>query len=494
MINKPVVTYEAFGAVGNGVADDLPSICAAHEYANAHGLPVQTKGDAIYHLGRRALTAKIATDTDWNTSRFTIDDRDVEDHACNLFLVPPTHELLDFQISRLSKDQTQLPASPDVDCYVYVENDQQLRFLRKGLNQSKGTPQHDSFVLRNDGSISSPIDWDYDTITRMEVRPLEEKTLRIQGGIFTTVANCMHQEVGYTYWARNILITRSNTVVDGMTHYVVGETDVGHPYGGFLETEKCVGITFQNCFFSGHKTYTTIGVLNEPVSMGSYDVLANDVVNFSLLNCSMHHILDRSHWGVIGTNFCKNILLEGCTLSRMDTHMGVSGGYTIRDCTLGHMGLNAIGRGKLVVENSTLYGFALINFRQDYGSIWDGEVLIKNCKWIPSCGEEAAPRMFCVVNDGLHDFGYACSMPERVRVDGLTVDDRNHPEGYEGMLYFTDPDGDGKDVLEEVRPFPYQKCKELRVRGVTCLSGKAPQVCRDSALLEAVSFVDEDAV
>src|SRR5581483_11365374 len=68
-IDRPV-SYEAFGAVGDGVADDLPAIVAAHAFANTHGLPVQTKPGATYNLGRRALTAIIATDTDWGTSRF----------------------------------------------------------------------------------------------------------------------------------------------------------------------------------------------------------------------------------------------------------------------------------------------------------------------------------------------------------------------------------------------------------------------------------------
>ena len=48
------VTYEAFGATGNGVTDDLPAICAAHAHANAHGLSVVTRPDATYHLGRRS--------------------------------------------------------------------------------------------------------------------------------------------------------------------------------------------------------------------------------------------------------------------------------------------------------------------------------------------------------------------------------------------------------------------------------------------------------
>src|SRR5690606_20915830 len=116
----------------------------------------------------------------------------------------------------------------------------------------------------------------------------------------------------------------------------------------------------------------------KPVSMGSYDYNADSVVNFSMIGCRMDDILDRSLWGVIGTNNCKNILLEDCVLSRMDTHMGVSGTYTVRGCTLGYAGLNAIGRGLLTVEDSTLHGASFIGFRSDYGSTWEGDVIIRN--------------------------------------------------------------------------------------------------------------------
>ena len=115
------------------------------------------------------------------------------------------------------------------------------------------------------------------------------------------------------------------------------------------------------------------------------------------------------------SNFCKNILLEDCTLNRMDTHMGVSGSYIIRRCTLGHAGLNAIGRGLLLVEDSVLCGSSLVNFRGDYGSTWEGDVAIRNCRWIPSCGSTSRPQMFYVGNDGTHDFGYDCYMPRRSR-------------------------------------------------------------------------------
>lgn len=493
-----LVDYESFGARADGVSDDLPAICDAHAYANEHGLGVRTRPDATYHLGGRALTAVIATDTDWNTSRFTIDDSRldrVEDHKKPLFEVRSLLEPEELQIERLRRDQKRVDARPERDCLVLVENDNKRVYIRRGLNRNEGTPQHDVFVLRRDGSVDSPIDWDYDEVTRVKAWPIEETPLVIRGGVFTTFANRMEQEKGYNYWSRNIVISRSNTEFDGLTHYVVGETAVGHPYSGFLNVRRCADVTLRNCFATGHKIYSTIGAAGEPVSMGSYDYSASNVVNFRMIGCRMNHILDRTRWGVIGSNFCKNILLEDCELSRMDTHQGVSGTYTIRRCTLGHMGLNAIGRGRLTVEDSTLYGSRLVNFRRDYGSTWEGELVIRNCRWIPACGETVWPRMIGVSNDGMHDFGYRCSMPAEVMIDGLFVDDSNHPEDYEGLYFFSDPDaaGEGGEELPPTgeRPFPYKPCRKVTVRDLETASGRQPQLSPSEELNAGTLVVEQ---
>jgi hypothetical protein len=490
------VTYEDFGAVGDGVTDDLAAICEAHAYANAHSLPVRTRPDAAYHLCSRALTVLITTDTDWNTSRFTIDDTQVEDHKAPLFEVRSLLKPEALQIERLSRDQKQVDARPEHDCHVLVENDRQRLYIRRGLNQNQGVPQHDCFILRRDGSVEGAIDWHYDSITRIEARPIDEQPLVLRGGIFTTFANRMAQAVGYNYWARNIEITRSNTTVDGLTHYVVGETAVGHPYRGFINIDQCANITLRHCFATGHKIYSTIGAADKPVNMGSYDIHANNVVNFHMSHCGMNHICDRTRWGVIASNFCKNILLEDCTLSRMDTHMGVSGTYTIRRCNLGHMGLNAIGRGLLTVEDSTLYGNALVSFRGDYGSTWHGDIAIRNCRWIPACGDSHWPAMINTRNDGMHDFGYPCFMPQTITIDGLYVDDTHHPEDYQGMYFFSDPDNahldDEAAALPAERPFPYEPCQQVTVRGLTTASGKKPQLSPNAALEKSTTLIEQN--
>ncbi|MBK1877081.1 hypothetical protein [Pelagicoccus mobilis] len=482
LVAQDFLTYEDFGAVGDGVHDDLPSICAAHEHANANGLPVKSKPDATYHLGSRALTAIIATDTDWSTSRFTIDDREVENHKASLFEVRSLLPMETLPIQKLTRDQTQIEWRGEQDYLVTVYNDKVKRYIRRGLNQNAGSDQRDSFILKKDGTITSPIDWDYDRISKVEARPIDADTLTISGGVFTTIANNMKQEVGYNYWYRNIEILRSNTVLDGLTHYVAGETAVGHPYRGFISVMNCANIELRNCFATGHKVYKTIGSAGKPVSMGSYDYNANSVVNFSMINCRMNHILDRTRWGVIGTNFCKNILLEGCELSRMDAHMGVSGTYTIKDSTLGYMGLNAIGRGQLTIENSTIHGSSLIGFREDYGSTWEGDVTIRNTRWLPVNRGAQALYMFGLRNDGQHDFGYTCYMPRNVTIEDLFIDDSQH----EGSLYFfSDP---GSEASSKA-PHPFILTQKVQMSGLSVASGSEVEVSPNAELEERIKIV-----
>lgn len=484
------VNYEAFGAIGDGVADDLPAIVKAHAFANTHGLPVQAKPGATYHLGRRALTAIIATATDWGTSRFIIDDTDVENHRRSLFAVQSLLEPVMLAIPRLTRDQRHLDVLPPRDCWVRVENSRRKRYIREGLNQNSGSAQRDCFILRRDGTIEGDIDWDYDAVTQVEARPIDERPLVLQGGVFTTIANRMKQEKGYNYWLRNIAITRSNTTVVGLTHHVTGEGEFGHPYNGFLAAQGCANITFRDCFVTGHKTYSTIGAAGKPVSMGTYDLIANEVVNFTMSGVRMDNICDPARWGVIGTNFCKNILLENCTLSRMDTHQGVAGTYTIRGCTLGHAGLNAIGRGTLTIEDSTLNGRALLALRGDYGSTWEGPVIIRNSRWIPGCGAPIQPHLLAASNRGQHDFGYPCFMPGEITIDGLVIDDRSHPKDYQGPFLFNDPDGPAPAAAN--RPFPYQLTEKVTIRRLTTVSGQKIRTSPDAEFAARVKVIEQE--
>lgn len=483
------VTYEQFGALGDGQHDDLPAIVAAHAHANEHGLPVRTRPDATYHLGARALTAIIQTDTDWNTSRFIIDDSQaLENHKRPLFEVRSRLAPVPLEIERLARGQPSLDLRPDQDLLVLVENNQRRLFIRRGLNPNQGTAQREVFILRRNGTIEGAIDWDYETITRIEARPIDPELLVLRGGIFTQIANQMRQEVGYNYWGRNIEITRSHTEVDGVTLHITGEGEFGHPYTGFLRANQAAHITYRNCRLDGRKVYTTLGRANLPVSMGTYGYAANHVVNFRMLNCRMDEaaIHDTSRWGIATSNFMKNVLVEDCVLSRMDVHQGVSGYYIIRRTTLGHQGLKAIGRGLLLIEDSTVHSHSLIDFRPDYGSTWDGEVIVRNSRWVPPRRTRGRPVLFGASNDGTHDFGYRTSLPHTIRIEGLAVEDAwTRGTDSPGFSFF----GHNLGSPREDRPFPYYLTERLMVRDLQTASGVPPQISSHPEVAAAITVI-----
>ena len=241
MEEKIYVNYEDFGAVGDGEHDDMAAIVAAHAYANAHGLPVKTRRDATYYIGPGANPAYVETDVDWNTSRFTIDDRAVENNKVPVFMVRSTLAETTLPITRLTRDTKKLDVHPERDMLVTVYNDNVRHFIRLGPNQSAGEPALDTFVLKTDGTIYGNIDWDHEIVTRVVARPIDEKTLTLQGGYFTTIAN--REASTYNYYGRNIEIQRSRVTVDSVVHYVAGEISHGAPYRGFVSGVNCAYFT-----------------------------------------------------------------------------------------------------------------------------------------------------------------------------------------------------------------------------------------------------------
>ena len=89
---KIFVTYEEFGAVGDGATDDMPAIVRCHDYANAHGLTVVACDRAKYYIGGRNITANIMTTTRWGKAEFIVDDRKLENVKTSCFVVCSANE------------------------------------------------------------------------------------------------------------------------------------------------------------------------------------------------------------------------------------------------------------------------------------------------------------------------------------------------------------------------------------------------------------------
>jgi len=485
------VTYRAFGARGDGFTNDLPAIRAAHEYANAHGLPVRADAGDVYYIAAGAA-AVIRTDTDWRGARFTVDDRflRLEERGVPVFLVKA-----DQPTARID------PPAPPKKCagkleltlpqksVVVLHEEGTKRYIRKGLNANSGSDQVDIVVVDEAGNVDprSPIIWDYKNVTSAEVIPMDPVTLHIRGGVFTTIAKHCVWEPGYH--KRGLEIVRSNVEIDGLEHYVTGEGERGSPYSGILHIHDCADVTVKNCVFTPHRTFwywrKSDGVYR---SQGTYDTSPARVVNLTYENCTQTvDIFDTAYWGVMGSNFCKNITLRGCTFSRFDAHQGVAN-VTVLGCTLGWQCLNAIGMGTIRVEDSTLFGRSLINLRADYGSTWEGDAVIRNCRWIPNSGLPLS--RICAVIGGTntedHDFGYDCFMPHTVTVDGLHIDDANR--GTDGGICILGNLNPNRTADASDFPYPIAPTERVVIRNLTTASGIIPRRTANDAMYPETVF------
>ena len=479
--------YSEFGATGDGKTDDMDAIRKTHTCANKYNLKVKADKDAVYYIGVMETDGAIVkTDTDWTGAAFIIDDSKV---GVDLMGKNPFYVVSDQmeqclvgnqpncpnQLQTLSRHQKNIGLTFPKKSIVVVVNDNVKQYIREGLNQNDGTPQTDIIVVDEAGNVdeSAPIMWDYQQITSATFRPMDEEILTLKGGTFTTIAN--QAESKYDYYGRGINIMRSNVVVDGITHYIVNELDHGAPYVGILQINSCANILVKNSIFTGHKIYKTIGSAGKPVSMGSYDISPARVIHLTFDNCKQtNSILDNDYWGIMGSNFCKDIVVKNSEFSRFDAHQGVAN-VTIINSKLGHQGLNAIGEGLLRVENSTIYGSSFISLRDDYGSTWHGTVEIKDSTWIPNRGQ-----LFTTANlingkySGAHDFGYECYMPETIDIDGLYVNDSaGFPIIYQGIYLLGDiVKDDTNEAFEASMAYPYHVTNTINIKNFSSESGK----------------------
>lgn len=482
------VRYSDFGAKGDGTSDDMEAIVAAHAYANQHGLKVKADAGARYYIGGKARTAVIQTDTDFGTATFIIDDTNVEDRNAAVFTVNST--LKPFKpgnISSLKRNQQKIDVTLPGPCLITVTNSNVKQYIRFGLNQNNGSPQTDIFIADKNGNIdmNAPIIWDFEKITDITALPIDENLLKVSGGSFTTIAN---KSGSMAYYSRGIAIRRSHVLLDGLKHYVKEEGERSAPYGGFINIGNCAYVTVKNTVLTGHKTYSTIGSAGKPVSKGTYDLSVNRAANVSFINCSQtNNIDDSTYWGILGSNFCKNLLYDNCTLSRFDAHQGVANA-TIRNSTLGHMGINAIGSGLLKIENSTVRGRSFVNLRSDYGSTWQGEVLIRNCVFIPGGGKPVNPSIINGSYSGQHNFGYTCYMPAKITIENLRIDDSNHPDNYQGPAIFANFNPQMTDESYQEK-FPYVKTKEVILKNVSTASKKALRLSDNQFMFKDVKVI-----
>lgn len=460
------VSYEKFGAIGDGITDDSAAIRAAHTYANEHGLPVLARSGASYRIGILSEPIVVKTTTDWNGAELVFDDSVVDfrskERSVDVFLVASSNATFDVAVPegmKISKGQTRLPLMFEKPCMIKIETSAEKIYKRYGENANGGVNKNEMVLVDKEGNVdtSTPIQYDYATVTRITGYSIDEEPISIGNGRIKTLAHNPKSvdpdyDNHYCYYARGILVKRSNAKVYGIEHRVIGEDltikidrngdgiidywgadkSYGVPYMGFFNFNGCYNALMTDCHVQGHQAYSFYqGATREEKGnirneMGSYDISATDCVNLTFSGITQYENAETEelitnrfmYHGIMGSNFCRNVVMENCYLDRFDSHQGVYNA-TIKNCTLG-FGILVIGGGTLYIENVyRVSGAAFIHFRMDYNSIFDGDVIIKNSR----CGEQLKRVM-----EGIwikHYNGLKNQITTSLTIDGLTVDSGN---------------------------------------------------------------------
>lgn len=457
------LNYEQFGAIGDGVADDFDAIIKCHEEANKTKTPVKARDGAVYYISGKDTTAVINTDVDFGTAKFIIDDRCVANRQSYVFSILSENPTFDIDLKKLDKDTKTLDIAKAGNYYVRVINDNSKKYIRKGLNMNNGTPTCDCFILDESGKILPSLDWDYPEITKAYARSIDDTPITVRGGTFVTIAN--EAESFYTYYQRGIHVARANVTICDYSHFVENEGEHGAPYHGFIRADEAVNLTIKNATITPRLIYWTESKIpGKPVPMGSYDL--------SFWSCIGVHcedvvqtidITNDKYWGIYTSNFCKNLSIERCVFSRFDAHQGVTNA-TIKNCRLGFQGIQLIGHGEFLIEGTSVetQRASFINLRGDYGSLFDGNITVKDCVFKTRSVNNLA--ILNAYNDSDHDFGYTCMMGKNVTVNGFTLlplDDNDERERLLAVL------GTYHTSASCEKPYPYLPPECLTLSNIT---------------------------
>ena len=341
-------------------------------------------------------------------------------------------------------------------------------FVRWGANQSSGNDRTDIFMVEANGDFVRETDKDLDgngfignvttpvaysfgptdisdpsvtksdidsSVTDIYIYRADDDPITIQNGTFyniccQTVAETDFKGVYRSYY-RGFGLYRNNVTIDGITHRMIDEPEMGtghdghdgydaqgdncddkckmygsrkesYPYYGFFYIECTYNLNIMNCNLTGHTTYyedkgatgSTGGAIPNPVAMGSYDYVVEYSSNVAFYNVTQGFskdpnkpgeelntgLGDQRYWGIMSSNGSKNMRFEECKVNRFDAHRGFWNAQLI-NTEIGHA-FNVIGGGTLNVIGVIKHtGRSFISLRGDYGATFRGDMNLIDCNF-----------------------------------------------------------------------------------------------------------------
>ncbi len=480
-VDITVVTYEEFGAIGDGKTDDYQAIFDAHKFANEGGQTVRADGSKTYLLKNIKTTITIKTSTDWCGAKIIIDDTSVTPSKDNPFYKPDKHiastgafgivsdyangsvdqEYIDAINAKVDEDglvlrglesgnpTTKLDFALGYPAILRITNSNHQNYIRYGgYVDSTGRNQAEIILVDAEGNIdpSTPLLHDFTCVTSISIHRVDVEEITVGNATIESIASRINLEGQYFTNGRSINISRPNVTIQGIKHVITGEIPkdtpvaydeatglsyipeagyagttkpfIGHSYSGIISVDSTHNTLVKNCVFQSRVWYRE----------GTYDISASYTNKLEFNNCTQSNFFEEGSnvpntsicWGVAGTNYCKNMDFIDCKLTRYDAHASVTNGKI----SGGEIAIiRLIGGGDFIIEDVKIWPrnntVAPIQLREDYGASFNGTVTIKNVTIATAWGKPISSLISAPAS--CWDMGYKTFFPNII-VDNLTIE------------------------------------------------------------------------
>ena len=255
--------------------------------------------------------------------------------------------------------------------------------------------------------------------------------------IWESITNTDVDVSGYDQVQRNIKVGRSNVTFQGFDRVFVednsaytGSGSTGTPrqtYAAYISVSYAYNVVIKDMLIDYHLGHDDVN----GTALGSYEFGGASSINISWINCIQKDFFRKrsngdwiAYGGMFGSNFLRNVYINGCVMSSFDAHSGLYNA-TIENSTFDH--INFVGGGDAILRNVVVYAEAnagICHLRSDYGSMWQGNIKIDGATLRHDSDYSGNMELIKAYYTN-HYFGFDTEMPANVYINNFSVKQYN---------------------------------------------------------------------
>ena len=387
--------------------NDGIEIKKAHEYANAHGLPIKLGGG--HYVIKNYNFIPVKTSVDFGTSVFHMAEDNYSEyshpfHVFSDYEWQQVESVVDFTIKKGQKTVTQWKKYAG---HLVLIADNTRKVAYRNGNPEQGQPVRDLVYIGFGGEIIGEMTHDYLTSDNtVKIRKVDKIPITIKGGSFLWNGRIGTQSQAKNVEGYGFVVARDRVTIEGQTagyeeNIIYNEFAHG---GGFYVPSKVYNFKLKDIEISSRKRVD---------DEYAYSIGGSLVLNYTLEN--VNGMSDRTYWSSMGSNEITNLVVKNCKMRNIDAHYH-AWNVKVHDSDIHSFSL--VGGGELEVKSTSVRNDntnCFLGFRGDYGASWDGNITVEDCKLIIQSPEVSRVSILSFWPPTT-DYGYQIVFGHKIRV------------------------------------------------------------------------------